>query len=43
LGTKTDERLGDLLQRLGIDEDEIDDLVFEDQLDAPKEGLSGWP
>jgi hypothetical protein len=28
-----------MLQRLGIDEDELDDLVFEDEEEAPKEGL----
>jgi hypothetical protein len=31
--------LDDLLLRLGIDEDEIDDLVFEDEEEAPKQGL----
>ncbi|KAK1682888.1 hypothetical protein QYE76_043736 [Lolium multiflorum] len=34
-----EERLDDLLQRLGIDEEEIDDLVFEEEADAPKEGI----
>jgi hypothetical protein len=38
-GSKKDEHLGDLLQRLGIDDDEIDDLVFEDQEDVPREGI----
>jgi hypothetical protein len=28
-----------LLQRLGIDEDEIDDLVLEDEADFVKEGI----
>jgi hypothetical protein len=28
-----------MLQRLGIDEDEIDDLVFEEEESAPKEGI----
>jgi hypothetical protein len=38
-GSKKEEQLGDLLQRLGIDEDEIDDLVFEEEADAPKDGI----
>jgi hypothetical protein len=38
-GSKKEERLDDLLQRLGIDEEEIDDLVFEEEVDAPKEGI----
>jgi hypothetical protein len=28
-----------MLMRLGIDEEEIDDLVFEDETDVPKEGM----
>ena len=36
-GSKTSENLDDLLLRLGIDEDEIDDLVIEDR-EIPKEG-----
>ena len=28
-----------MLMRLGINEEEIDDLVFEDEPDAPKEGV----
>jgi hypothetical protein len=38
-GSKKEERLDDLLQRLGIDEEEINDLVFEEEADAPKEGI----
>jgi hypothetical protein len=37
-GSQRFENLGDLLNRLGIDEDEIDDLVFE-ETDLPKEGI----
>jgi hypothetical protein len=37
-GSKKPDDLDDLLQRLGIDEDEIDDLIFEDT-DLPKEGI----
>jgi hypothetical protein len=36
---RKDEQLDDLLQRLGIDDDEIDDLVFEDEVDAPLGGI----
>jgi hypothetical protein len=39
LGSKKEDQLGDLLQRLGIDEDEIDDLVFEEEADASKDGI----
>jgi hypothetical protein len=28
-----------MLKRLGIEEEEFDDLVFEDEEEAPKEGL----
>jgi hypothetical protein len=28
------------LMRLGIDEEEIDDLVFKDEETAPKEGIN---
>jgi hypothetical protein len=28
-----------MLSRLGIDEDESDDLVFEDETEVPKEGI----
>ena len=38
-GIKKDEGLDDMLQRLGIDEDEIDDLVFEEEDAAPKVGI----
>jgi hypothetical protein len=38
-GTKKDEAIGDLLQRLGLEEDELDDLVFEDEDSAPKQGM----
>jgi hypothetical protein len=37
-GSKKAENLDDLLNRLGIEEDEIDDLVFE-ETDLPKEGI----
>jgi hypothetical protein len=37
-GTKKPENLNDMLNRLGIEEDEIDDLVFE-ETDIPKEGI----
>jgi hypothetical protein len=37
-GSQKSGNLGDLLNYLGIDEDEIDDLVFEDT-DLPKEGI----
>ncbi|KAK1649225.1 hypothetical protein QYE76_067030 [Lolium multiflorum] len=33
------EALDDLLNRLGIEEDEIDDLIFEEEEAAPKEGI----
>jgi hypothetical protein len=36
---RKEEQLGDLLQRLGIEDDEIDDLVFEDEEDAPVGGI----
>jgi hypothetical protein len=38
-GTKRDEPIGDLLQRLDLDEEEINDLVFEEEETAPKQGL----
>jgi hypothetical protein len=38
-GSKKAEAIDDLLQRLGIEEDEFDDLVFEEQESAPKEGM----
>jgi hypothetical protein len=38
-GKKKDETINDMLNRLGIEDDEFDDLVFEDEEDAPKEGL----
>ena len=38
-GSKKDEALDDLLKHLGIEEDEIDDLVFEDEETAPKEAM----
>jgi hypothetical protein len=31
--------LDEMIQSLGIDEEELDDLVFEDEAEAPKEGL----
>jgi hypothetical protein len=36
-GTKKAEGIDDMLQRLGIDVDEIDDFVFEEEEPAPKE------
>jgi hypothetical protein len=39
-GSKKAESIDDMLQRLGIDEEEFDDLVFEEQEDAPKEALN---
>jgi hypothetical protein len=38
-GAKKAEAIGDLLQRLGIEEDELDDLVFEEEESAPKQGI----
>jgi hypothetical protein len=38
-GSKKMEALDDLLNRLGIEEDEIDDLIFEEEEAAPKEGI----
>ena len=38
-GAKKDEPIGDLLQRLGLEEDELDDLVFEVEDSVPKHGL----
>jgi hypothetical protein len=33
------ESINDMLQQLGIEEEEFDDLVFEEEEEAPKEGL----
>jgi hypothetical protein len=41
-GRKKGESIEEMLLRLGIEEDVADDLVFEEEEDAPKEGLSGW-
>jgi hypothetical protein len=38
-GSKKPEAIGDMLQRLGIEEDEFDDLVFEEEESAPKLGI----
>ena len=38
-GKKKEEAIGDLLQRLGLEEDECDDLIFEDEESAPKQGI----
>jgi hypothetical protein len=38
-GSKQVEPIDDMLHRLGIEEDEYDDLIFEDEEDVPKEGL----
>jgi hypothetical protein len=34
-----DEGINELLERLGFDEDEVDDLIFEEENDAPLEGI----
>jgi hypothetical protein len=39
LGCKNDESLDDMLQHLGFDDGEIDDLVFEEEHEVPKEGV----
>jgi hypothetical protein len=39
VGKKKGESIDDLLLRLGIEEDESEDLIFEDEPDAPKEGV----
>jgi hypothetical protein len=36
---RKDEAIDDMIRRLGIEDDEFDDLVFEDEEDAPKEGI----
>jgi hypothetical protein len=36
--SKKEEAFDDLLQRLGIEDDELNDLIFEDGEAAPKEG-----
>jgi hypothetical protein len=39
-GNKKSDAIGDLMQRLGIEEDELDDLVFEEEEEsAPKQGI----
>jgi hypothetical protein len=38
-GLKEKETIDDMLNRLGIEEEEFDDLVFEEEEEAPKEGL----
>jgi hypothetical protein len=38
-GSKKPKAIDDLLQRLGIEDDEIDDLVFEEEESVPKEGV----
>ncbi|KAK1694816.1 hypothetical protein QYE76_011513 [Lolium multiflorum] len=37
--SKKTETIGDLLQHLGIDDDELDNLVFEEEESTPKQGL----
>jgi hypothetical protein len=37
--SKKDEAIGDLLERLGREEDELNDLVFEEEESAPKQGM----
>jgi hypothetical protein len=34
-----DEGINELLERLGFDEDEVDDLIFEEENDEPLEGI----
>jgi hypothetical protein len=38
-GSKKAESIDEMLQRLGIEADEFDDLVFEEEESAPKEGI----
>jgi hypothetical protein len=38
-GSKKTPTIDDMLCRLGIEEEECDDLIFEEQDEAPKEGL----
>jgi hypothetical protein len=38
-GPKISEPIDELLHRLGIKDDEIDDLVFEEEESAPEEGV----
>jgi hypothetical protein len=38
-GSNREEGIDDLLKRLGFEDDEVDDLVFEDESDVPKEGM----
>jgi hypothetical protein len=38
-GSKKEEAIGDMLNRLGIEDDELDDLVFEEEESAPKQGM----
>ncbi|KAK1629311.1 hypothetical protein QYE76_003626 [Lolium multiflorum] len=38
-GSKKEEAIGEMLNRLGIEDDELDDLVFEEEESAPKQGI----
>jgi hypothetical protein len=38
-GSKRTEGIDGMLQRLGIDDNEIDDLIFEEEEAAPKQGM----
>jgi hypothetical protein len=38
-GGKKEEAIGDMLTRLGIEDDELDDLIFEEEESAPKQGI----
>jgi hypothetical protein len=38
-GSKKEEAIGDMLISLGIEDDKLDDLVFEDEESAPKQGI----
>jgi hypothetical protein len=38
-GSKKAEAINDLLQRLAIEDDAIDDLIFEEEESAPKQGI----
>jgi hypothetical protein len=38
-GSKKEEAIGEMLNRFGIEDDELDDLVFEEEESAPKQGI----
>jgi hypothetical protein len=38
-----EEGINELLKRLGFEEDEVDDLIFEEESDVPLDGIKwGW-